>query len=89
MVGFILEDLMDELLQTGLYNTIPAAQYGITQSNLHPFTMLERYNLETCTFFTPIGGIRFTLHEMYEVNGLAMETFPIKNMSHRPKNCTL
>jgi len=34
--------------------------------------MLEHYNSETCTFFTPIGEMGFTLHEMYEVSGLAM-----------------
>jgi len=30
MVGFVLEDLKDELLQIGLYNVVWAIQYGIT-----------------------------------------------------------
>ena len=34
--------------------------------------MLECYNLETCTFFTPIREMGFALHEIYEVSGLAM-----------------
>jgi len=29
MVGFVLEDLKDELLQTGLYTAVRAVQYGI------------------------------------------------------------
>ena len=44
MVGFILEDLKEKLLQTGLYVAIRAIQYGISQSNHHFFTVLERYN---------------------------------------------
>jgi len=38
--------------------------------------MLEHYNLETCTFFTPVREMRFALHEMYEVSGLAMGDIP-------------
>ena len=38
--------------------------------------MLERYNLETCTFFTPVGEMGFALHEMYEISGLAMGDTP-------------
>ena len=88
LVGFILEDLRDELLQTGLYIAIRAVQYGILHSSHHFFAMLERYNLETCTFFTPVGEMRFALHEIYEVSGLVMGDIPTKNMSHRSKNCT-
>ena len=76
MVGFILEDLKDELLQTGLYNAVRAAKYGITQSSHHLFAMLECYNLETCTFFTPIREMRFALHVMYEVSRLVIGDIP-------------
>jgi len=38
--------------------------------------MLERYNLETCTFFNPVGDMRFSLHELYGVSGLAMGNIP-------------
>jgi len=34
--------------------------------------MLEKYNSDTCTFFTPVGEIRFALLEMFEVSGLSM-----------------
>ena len=55
MVGFILEDLKDELLQAGLFTAFWDVQYDISQSSHHLFAMLERYNLETCTFFTRSG----------------------------------
>jgi len=38
--------------------------------------MLEQYNPEMCTFFTPVGEMGFALHEMYEVSGLAMGDIP-------------
>jgi len=38
--------------------------------------MLELYNLDTCTFFTPSGELGFALHEMYEVSGLPMGEMP-------------
>jgi len=34
--------------------------------------MLECYNLETCTFFTPVREMGLSLHEMYEVSELVM-----------------
>lgn len=37
------------------------------------------YNLETSTFFIPIGEVRLALHdEMYEVSGLSMDESPLK-----------
>ena len=38
--------------------------------------MLEKYNPDTCTFFTPVGEIGFSLHEMFEVSGLPMRDLP-------------
>ena len=62
MVGFILKDLKDKLLQTGLYTIVRVAQSGIPNSNHRFFTMLERYNPETCTFFTLVGEMGLALH---------------------------
>jgi len=78
MVSFILENLKDELLQTGLYTAVRAVQYGIPQSSHHFFAILERYNLETCTFFTLIGKMGLALHEMYEFSELVMRDIPYK-----------
>jgi len=37
MVGFILKDLREELIQTSLYAAVRAVQYGIPQSNYLSF----------------------------------------------------
>jgi len=55
MVVFVLEDLKDELLQTGFNTAVRTVQYGIPPSSHHFFAMLGRYNAEICTFFTPVG----------------------------------
>lgn len=38
--------------------------------------MLELYNPDTCTFFTPSGEMRFALHEMHEVSSLLIGDRP-------------
>jgi len=70
VVGFILEELRGLLVQSGLYLVVRAIQYSIPLRPFHFFTMLERYNSDSCTFFTPRGEKGFALHEMYEVSGL-------------------
>jgi len=70
IVGFVLAEFEDLLLQAGLYGTMRAVQYGIPQSTQYFYAILERYNPETCTFFTPIGEMGHAIHEMYEVSGL-------------------
>jgi len=76
MVGFTLEELEDLLLQARLYEAIRVVQYDTSQRTQHFYAILEHYNLETCTFFTPIGKIGFALHEMYEVSGLMIGDVP-------------
>ena len=50
MVGLALIGLEDLQLQAELYGAIRAVQYGILHSTNHFYAILERYNLETCTF---------------------------------------
>ena len=76
MVGFALTELKDLLRQMGLYGAIRAVQYGILQSSHHLYGILECYNLWTCTFFTPVGEIGLTLHDLYEVSGLIIGDAP-------------
>jgi len=76
MVGFALAEFEDLLLQAGLYGAMRAVQYSIPQSTQHFYAILELYNLETCTFFTPIGEMRLALYEMYEVSGLVIGDAP-------------
>lgn len=49
--------------------TLPCYQgskYGILISRFHFFCILELYNPDTCTFFTPCGEFGLALHKMYE-----------------------
>ena len=72
MVGFVLAEFEHLLKQAGLYKTVRVVQYGIPQSSHHFYSVLERYNPWTCTFFTPVGEMGFALHELYEVSGLVI-----------------
>ena len=76
MVGFVFVELKNLLLQAGLYGAVRAIQYGIPQSTQYFYAILEHYNPKTCTFFTPLGEIGLTLHEMYEVSGLVIGDAP-------------
>jgi len=76
MVGFILAELGDILLQVGLYEAVRTIQYSILQSTQHFYAVLERYNPETCAFFTPLGEMGLALYEMYEVSGLVIGDAP-------------
>lgn len=50
-----------------------AVTHGIPASRFHFFSILEIYNLEMGTFFTPIGEIGLAVHEMYEILGLPID----------------
>ena len=76
MVGFALAEIGDLLLQAGLFGAVRAIQYGIPQSTHHFYAILECYNSETCTFFTPVRKMGLALHEMYEVSGLMIGDTP-------------
>ena len=79
MVGFDFDKMKEQLVWSGLYILVRTMQYMIPQSNHHFFTILERYNSETCMFFTLVEEIGFALHEMHEVSGLVMGIFHMKN----------
>ena len=76
MIGFSLAEFEDLLLQARLYGAMRAVQYDIPQSTQHFYAILERYNPETYTFFTPIREMGLTLHEMYEVSRLVIGDAP-------------
>jgi len=88
MVSFVLEELKEVLMHSGLYVADRAVQYSIPQSNYHFYIMLERYNTETCTFFIPIREMGFALHEMYEVSVLVMGDIPHENTFPTQRNCS-
>ena len=53
IVKYITEQLWKPLLQTSLYLAVRAIKYGTKPSHYHFFAMMELYNLDTPTFFTP------------------------------------
>ena len=76
MVGFILKGLNESLLQYGLYHAVRVV--GLLRAIIIFFTMLEKYNLDSCTFFTLVGEMGFALHERCEVSGLPMGDSPFE-----------
>jgi len=50
--------------------------YRISSIHYNFFAIFEKYNPDTCTFFTPVGEIRFAPHAMFEVLGLTMGDLP-------------
>jgi len=76
MVGFVLTELGDLLKQVGLYHAVRAVQYGLPQSSHHFYSVLERYNSLTGTFFTPVREMKLALHELYEISGLVIGDLP-------------
>ena len=58
----------------------------ITPSYYHFFTMLEKYNPGTCTFFTRVGEMGFALHEMLSFGaihgGPASTSLVLKNCTY-------
>ena len=76
MVCFALKELEEPLLQCGLYPTVKAVCYGIILNDYNFFRILEKYNPDTCTFFTSVGEMGFALHEMFEVSRLSIRYWP-------------
>ena len=76
MVDFVLEELKESLAQSGLTVPVLATRRGVVQSLHNFFAMLEKYNPDSCTFFTPAGELGFALHEMQAVSGLSLGKMP-------------
>lgn len=51
-------------------------QFGLPHSSTHCFCILEMYNAQTNTFFTPIGELGFALHEVHEITVLSIGETP-------------
>ncbi|ONK77510.1 uncharacterized protein A4U43_C02F7330 [Asparagus officinalis] len=82
MVEFVLEELNEPLVQSGLTILVLATRRGITQNYPSFFAMLERYNPDSCTFFTLVGELGFALHEMHAVSGLSFGQMPYEVRSN-------
>ena len=64
------------LRSLNLLTPVRATQRGLKINIAQLFSILELYNADTCTFFTPEGELGMALHEMHEVSGLPMGEVP-------------
>lgn len=73
MVDFMLSTFKVTLQDLGLYGAIRNVQFDLPHSAYHLFSVLEiMYNPYSGTFYTPVGELGFTLHEIFEVSVLSM-----------------
>ena len=83
MTLYVLAYFEEDLERLGLYEAVRVTCYGIQMSVANFYVIFELYCLATGTFFTHVGELGMTLHEMWEVSALPMgypceEYFPCK-----------
>ena len=61
---YILEQFNSELENLGLYKAIWATYHGIEVTVPNFYSIFELYYPFTGTFFTPVGDLGLTLHEI-------------------------
>lgn len=80
LVTHVLHISKSLLIQGSLLVPMVAIKYEISPSYQHLWALLERFNPETCIFFTHVGELGMALHEMEEVSGYIMATFLIRSV---------
>jgi len=73
---YVLAHFEEDLESQGLREAIRATCYGIQMSVANFYTIFELYCPATRTFFTPVGKLGMTLHEIWEVSALPMGSLP-------------
>jgi len=66
----------DDLERLRLHETVRTICYCIQMSVANFYAIFELYCPATGTFFTPVGELGMTLHEMWEVSALPMGCLP-------------
>ena len=64
MTLYVLAHFEEDLERLGLHEAVRATCYGIQMSVANFNAIFELYCLAIGTFFTPIGELDMTLHEM-------------------------
>ena len=72
MTLYVLVHFEEDLERMGLHEAVRATCYGIQMSVANFYAIFELYCPATWTFFTPVGELGMTLHEMWEVSALPM-----------------
>lgn len=75
MVTHVPSRFQDLLEQIRLAPVVIVIKHRIPLSALNLLGMLERYNVETCTFFTPVGEMGISPWEMQMASGLLVGEF--------------
>jgi len=73
---YVLAHFEEDLERLGLYEAIKATCYGIQMSIANFYAIFELYYPATGTFFTHVGELGMTLHEMWEVSALSIGYLP-------------
>jgi len=66
LILYVLVHFEENLERVGLCEAIRATCYGIQMSVANFYAIFELYFPATGTFFTPVGELGMTLHEMWE-----------------------
>jgi len=76
MTEAVLLEHSSALRSLDLFTPIRAVRFGLKSNPLQFFSILELYNSDSCTFFTPDGELGMAMHEMHEVSGLPKGEVP-------------
>ena len=76
LTSFILATCEAPLKRYELFDAVKATGLGLDIHIPNFFAILERYNPHSGTFFTPVGEMGLSLHEMWEVSKLPMGSLP-------------
>ena len=72
----MLEVFKDDLKRLELHKAIRVMCFGMNINIPTFYTFLEMYYSMSGTFFTPVGELGMSLHEMWEVSNLPMGSKP-------------
>jgi len=73
---YVLAYFEEDLERLGLHEAVRATCDGIQMSVANFYAIFELYCPATGTFFTPVGELGMTLHEMWEVSALPIGYLP-------------
>ena len=76
LTNYILAHFEEDLEKLNLHEAVRATCYGIDMKVACFYAILELYCPASGTFFTPIGELGMTLHEMREISALPFGSLP-------------
>lgn len=80
MIRYMIETFSPTLEDIELYRANKNVLLGIPHNSYHLFNILEMYNPNSRTFFSPIDKLGFALQKMFEVSLLFLRELRMKSM---------